>query len=199
MTLADRIRTLTPQQRRRLLERLSALEDASGAQKELVAYVMFRSGMGTPVEELRRHAATQLPEFMVPQHIVPLPALPLHPNGKVNRQALPEPESALAKTPEPARVPNETESRLARLWSDVLHVENVGLDDNFFQLGGHSLLALQLMARVREAFKADLPIKALFSSPTITGLAHAIDSHSCANGPIRRITRRDNPGSPSRI
>jgi acyl carrier protein len=144
------------------------------------------------VEALRAFAAAQLPDFMVPKHFIPLPSLPLHPNGKVNRQALPEPEIDSPKSAEPARVPNEIEARLAKLWSEVLRVENVGVDDNFFQLGGHSLLALQLMARVRETFKADLPIKALFSSPTVAGLAQAISKAGSGGSPMRRIGRRTN-------
>ena len=105
-----------------------------------------------------------------------LPSLPLTPNGKVDRHALPlpasEPTQATSTAPA-ARTP--TEERLAEIWQEVLKTK-VGLDDDFFVLGGHSILALQVMARVRETFQCDLPLRHLFESPTIRELARVLES-----------------------
>ncbi|HLP75387.1 MAG TPA: phosphopantetheine-binding protein [Candidatus Paceibacterota bacterium] len=126
---------------------------------------------------------------MIPTHFIFLDALPLNPNGKVDRNALPAPQPmpVIAATGEMLR--NETEIQLTTIWAEVLKLDHVGVDANFFQLGGHSLLALQLMMRVREAFAADLPLKALFDHPTVAGLAEVIKNFSA--GPStskRRIT-----------
>lgn len=192
MNTVERLRALTADQRSALLERLEPSRDAGD--KSLVAFVVFRDGAQASADELRRFCATQLPEFMVPSSFVPLDQLPLHPNGKVNRQALSalQPQ-ANPRAATPSNTASETESRLCKLWAEILRVETVGVNDNFFQLGGHSLLALQLMARVREAFKADLPIKTLFASPTVAGLAKAVEQRlASGSAPIRRVPRPNN-------
>lgn len=196
MISAERIHQLTPAQQSQLLERLAPLDPAA-PQKEIAAYVVCRAGKTASSETLRQALATRLPDFMIPGHFVFLESLPLNPNGKVDRHALPKPKpeirtSASETTIVPPR--SETEMRLAKIWQEVLRLENVGMEDNFFRLGGHSLLALQLMARVRETFKADLPLKTLFEAPTISGLARALTrfSKSSETQPIRRVHR---PGS----
>lgn len=195
MIFAERIHQLSPQQQSLLLERLGYSQANGVAEKEIAAYVVCRPGQSLSAETLKGTLASQLPDFMVPTHFVFLKALPLNPNGKVDRKALPDPQAEPPPAPTSADQPqNETEARLAAIWADVLRVKQVGVTDNFFQLGGHSLLALQLMARVRQTFQADLPLKTLFDAPTITGLAQAITKFAAQPaGQIKRITRR--PGT----
>nr|BBD84695.1 non-ribosomal peptide synthetase [Chromobacterium sp.] len=119
---------------------------------------------------IRRYASEQLPEYMVPAAIVLLDALT--PNGKLDRRALPAPEFGGTgyRAPE-----SEREQLLARLFAEVLGLPQVGLHDSFFDLGGHSLLATRLISRIRALFQVELPIRALFESPTVAGLARYID------------------------
>ncbi|MFC0212779.1 amino acid adenylation domain-containing protein, partial [Paenibacillus chartarius] len=127
--------------------------------------------------ELRRGLASKLPDYMVPAAIMQLDKLPLTPNGKINRSALPEPELAMSGGSPYAAPRNETERRLAALWSELLDrdVAAIGIDDPFFRLGGHSLKASQLAARIHRDMGADMPLKAVFESPTIRELASLID------------------------
>ena len=124
--------------------------------------------------ELRRHLQTILPEYMVPSFFVLLAELPLNANGKVDRKALPEPEtSGEAAGYVAPRTP--TEKTVADIWCEVLKLEQVGIEDNFFDLGGHSLLAAQVTARVRTKLEFELPLRWLFESPTVMALSERID------------------------
>jgi len=140
-----------------------------GAAKRLAAYVVPTAGAAPAAAELRAHLVARLPEYMVPAAWMVMEALPLTPSGKVDRRALPEPAGA---APEAGHVPPRTpaERMVAAAWADVLGV-HPGAHDNFFELGGHSLRATQVMARIRRAFGIDLPLRALFESPTVAGLA----------------------------
>ncbi|MBV9789743.1 MAG: non-ribosomal peptide synthetase, partial [Chloroflexi bacterium] len=121
---------------------------------------------------LRAFLAKRLPAYMLPSAFVLLDALPLTPNGKLDRKALPQPDAARADGEQAYVAPRTpAEELLASIWAEVLHVERVGIDDNFFALGGHSLLATQVIARARAAFQANLPLRALFETPTVAGLA----------------------------
>jgi hypothetical protein len=148
-----------------------AREDAPGDTR-LVAYLVAK-GEAPSVSELKEFLARQLPHHMVPSAFVVLQALPLTPNGKVDRRALPAPEYTVTVYVAP-RTP--TEEILAGLWSDVLKVERVGVHDNFFEIGGHSLLATQLVSRVRRDLSVELPLRNLFASPTVAGLAICVDA-----------------------
>ncbi|HET6764531.1 MAG TPA: amino acid adenylation domain-containing protein, partial [Longimicrobiaceae bacterium] len=161
----------------------------------LVGYAVAE---GTPptAGELREHLRTRLPEYMVPAALVLLPAMPLTGNGKVDRRALPEPEEAGVAADETADTApaTATEERLAAIWCEVLRLERVSTSADFFALGGHSLRATQVVSRVQEAFRVALPLRTLFESPTIAGVAAEIDRLAAAGGqiqfsPIVRIAR----------
>ncbi|MEN5046577.1 amino acid adenylation domain-containing protein [Pseudomonas koreensis] len=139
--------------------------------ERLVAWYTVRSGVEAPsLEALRAHVLERLPEYMVPGAFVLLDALPLMPNDKIDRKALPEP-GADAVINRPYVAPEgEVETTLARIWSEVLGVEQVGRHDNFFELGGHSLLAVSLVARMRQS-GLHTDARALFSQPTLAALA----------------------------
>ena len=152
----------------RLTEHTSVKDAVVVARDErLVAYY---TGEHAPVESLRAQLLLHLPDFMVPALFVHLDALPLSPNGKLDRKALPAPgmEARLVRAFEAPE--GETEILLARLWAELLNVERVGRHDNFFELGGHSLLAVSLIGRLRqEGMEAD--VRALFEQPTLAGYA----------------------------
>jgi amino acid adenylation domain-containing protein len=143
-------------------------EDQPG-DKRLVAYAVLRAGAAAMVGELLDHLGVRLPKYMIPHTVVLLDRLPLTVNGKIDRDLLPQP-SALRATPEaePQRAPaSGIEETLKAIWCDVLALEYVERDEDFFALGGHSLLAIQLMARVREALGVELPLTAVFEYPTV--------------------------------
>ena len=140
----------------------------------LAAY--YVSDTALTAGELRAHLATWLPDYMLPTYFIRLDKLPLTSNGKVDRQALP----ALAyENIQPAHEVvgprTETEKALAAIWRDLLVVENIGINDDFFDLGGQSLVAIKALSRIRDAFEVDLPLRNLFERPTIAGLAEVID------------------------
>ncbi|MGZ4316693.1 MAG: phosphopantetheine-binding protein, partial [Gaiellaceae bacterium] len=127
-------------------------------------------------DDLRRHLAEWVPEYMVPASFVVLDSLPRTASGKVDRRALPAPDSVLDTAGSAAYVAPRTpvEEAVAAIWADVLGLERVGVEDDFFALGGHSLLATQIVAQVRSDFSINLPLHALFSSPTVAMLAQQI-------------------------
>ena len=116
-----------------------------------------------------------LPEYMVPAAFMFLDSLPLTPNGKLDRKALPAPDQTRPELEETFVAPRTpVEETLASIWAGVLKLDQVGIHDNFFELGGHSLLAIQLISRIRDTFKLDLPLRSLFEAPTIDGLAQRV-------------------------
>jgi acyl carrier protein len=149
-----------------------AREDARG-ERRLVAYVATSRQIST--EQLRTHLAAFLPDYMVPSAVVLLDGLPLTPSGKVDRRALPEPESG-GETSAAAYVAPRTpvEESVTAIWADVLGLERVGVDDDFFALGGHSLLATQIVAQIRSDYSINLPLHALFTSPTVAALSRQV-------------------------
>lgn len=148
-----------------------AREDEPG-NKQLVAYVAA-SGNEPPAAELQTFLGKSLPEYMVPAHFVFLDELPLTPNGKVDRKALPAPAKANTGAGGPPRT--ETEKTVAAIWTELLNVEGVGIEDDFFDLGGQSMTAVGLVARLRAAFDLNIELAILFERPTIAALAEAID------------------------
>ncbi|HYO68160.1 MAG TPA: AMP-binding protein, partial [Archangium sp.] len=164
-------------------------EDAPG-DRRLVAYV---TGDSPDASALRTFLQQRLPEYMVPSAFVHLEALPLNANGKVERKALPPPEaSALSR--KASRAPGtETERALASIWAEVLRVESVGAEEDFFSLGGHSLLATQVISRIRASLGVELPLRALFEAPTVAGLAERIQSASRIGAPALKPAARGGP------
>ncbi|MGW7428024.1 amino acid adenylation domain-containing protein [Streptomyces sp. NPDC054861] len=132
------------------------------------------------VTSLREFARERLPAFMVPSLFVPLEALPLTPNGKLDRAALPRHDPRVAAAARAPRTPHE--QVVCELFAELLGVPSVGLDDNFFDLGGHSLLATRLIARITSAFGVDVGLRALFESPTPSGIAARLDLDDADSG-----------------
>ncbi|HET6232566.1 MAG TPA: amino acid adenylation domain-containing protein, partial [Longimicrobiaceae bacterium] len=142
----------------------------------LVAYVVGSGDEKPDAAELREHARRHLPDYMVPSAVVILDALPRTPGGKVDRLSLPTPRAADFAARDGYVPPRSaTEQVLADVWAEVLKAGAVGVHDRFFDLGGHSLSALQLLARVRSVLGVEVPLRALFDSPTVAGLAAAVE------------------------
>jgi acyl-CoA synthetase (AMP-forming)/AMP-acid ligase II len=156
-----------------------AREDAPGM-KRLVAYLVARKGE-VQAADLRAALRARLPDYMVPAAFVTLDTLPLSPNGKVDRKALPKPdEETTDEQFEPPATP--TEIALANIWSEVLGVKRIGLQHNFFDLGGHSLLAVRVASRVSAALQTEMPLRTLINNPTLAGCAGQIDNLLWARG-----------------
>ena len=161
-----------------------AREDRGG--KRLVAYVVAAKGEELSVAALRESLGAGLPEHMVPSVFVVLEALPLSPNGKVERKALPAPDEA-GGSGEWIAPRTPTEELLAAVWAEILGRERVGSTDNFFELGGHSLLATQVVSRVRKVFGVELPLRALFARPTLAALAREIETGAAGEASLPPI------------
>ena len=166
-----------------------AREDSPG-DKRLVAYVVNANGAVKP-SELRDHLRTKLPDYMVPAAFVTLQALPLTPNGKVDRKALPKPEfEAVTDQSKFVAPSSETEIALAKVWCEVLHLKQVGLNDNFFDIGGHSVLLLQVHARMGTVTNSKVSVAELFQYPTISALAKHLSKPSTAGGKLSKARDR---------
>ena len=158
-----------------------AREDTPG-NKRLVAYVVpkreaVQETVLPTINELRSFLKTKLPDYMVPGAFMFLDAMPLTPNRKIDRRALPVPDSSWRELENKFVAPSTpTEELLAAIWAKVLGLQQVGINDNFFELGGHSLLATQIISRIREAFSIELPLRHLFESPTIASLSKVIET-----------------------
>ncbi len=148
------------------------------ADQRLVAYIVPQQPEAAPTAaDLRAALRRLLPEYMVPGSFVTLERFPLSPSGKVDRRALPAPEGGRETLETEYVAPRTaTETQLAAICAELLHVEQVGVYDNFFDLGGHSLLATQLISRVRETFTIELPLRTLFEHPTVAELAAEVDA-----------------------
>jgi amino acid adenylation domain-containing protein len=153
------------------------IRDASG-DNSLMAYVVPEAGQVSTVPELRRHLKEKLPDYMVPAKIVMSSSMPMSPNGKVDRKVLSMPEPAQRETDESYVPPGSaTEKTLATIFSDVLGLDRVGINDNFFEVGGHSLLATQVISRIETALNVRVPLRRFFDGPTIGDLALTIEEN----------------------
>ena len=159
-----------------------ALRDDLQGNPRLVAWVVPKKRQALETSELRDFLKAHLPRYMMPSVIMVLDNLPLTSNGKIDRRALPIPKWGRNEEQSYVAPRNELEQKLAAIWSDVLGVEKIGVDDDFFELGGHSLLAMQLMARTTESLQIGLPLRRLFDGPTIAQVAKSIDDVRWALG-----------------
>ncbi|MGY2334293.1 amino acid adenylation domain-containing protein, partial [Pseudomonas sp. SDO5511_1_S431] len=161
-------------------------EDSPG-DKRLVAYFTAQAEQALPgIDDLRAHLQALLPDYMIPAAYVQLDTLPLSPNGKLDRRALPVPDVDAFASREYAAPQNAIETTLAELWAQVLGVARVGRHDNFFELGGHSLLAVKLIERMRQqGLSAD--VRVLFGQPTLAALAAAVGGGNEVQVPANRI------------
>jgi acyl carrier protein len=154
---------------------VAARGDVAG-HKALAAYVVAAGGVELRAGELRAWLKARLPEYMVPGAIVMLEELPLNTNGKFDRRALPDPEQNAGERESAFALPRTPiEEKLSEIFSSVLGQRSVSVSDNFFDLGGHSLMATQVISRIRERLKVELPLRSLFMSPTVTGLSEVIE------------------------
>jgi acyl-coenzyme A synthetase/AMP-(fatty) acid ligase len=163
-----------------ILEAVAIVREDRPNDQRIVAYVRA-AGVAPAEDALRENLRACLPGYMVPQHIVTLDAFPQTPNGKIDRKALPPPNvvATAVRLPETA-----TEVRLATEIGELLGVPQVGLDSDFFSLGGHSLLAQRLTVRVRSLWGVEMPMRHVFASPTLKGLADFIDAASSARNAV---------------
>ncbi|MER6299869.1 non-ribosomal peptide synthase/polyketide synthase [Kitasatospora sp. NPDC001539] len=163
-------------------------EDRPGDQR-LVAYVVPAVGRPVDAAALRRWAAADLPDYMVPSVVVGLDALPMTPNGKLDRRALPVPADSAAGEVVAPRSPRE--EIMAGLFAEALGLAVVSVEDGFFDLGGHSLMATRLVSRIRTVFGVELAIRTLFENPTVAGLVEHLDSADRARPALRPQPRPD--------
>lgn len=163
--------------------------------KRLAAYVVPQSGASPPSgRDLRDFLGRTLPSFMVPSTVDVLDTFPLTPAGKVDRAALPAPDARASRDDAPAKPRSKVEQQVADIWAEVLRVESVSVDDNFFDLGGHSLLATQVVSRISRSCGVDVPVRMLFDMPTVAELAQGLErrraSFSDPSSRVPEIPRR---------
>ncbi|MBD2508875.1 amino acid adenylation domain-containing protein [Nostoc muscorum FACHB-395] len=176
---------------------VSVREDNSN--KSLIAYVVSKQTQTLNVSELQRFIREKLPEYMMPSTFIMLKALPLTSNGKINRNALPESNGdrpELAANYEPPQT--EVEQSIADIWQQILHVEKVGIHDNFFDIGGHSLLLVQAHAKLRDIFLSNISVINLFEYPTINSLAKYLTRKQTEVASFEESTQRAQSRTDSR-
>jgi acyl carrier protein len=153
-----------------------AQEDGTGNLR-LLAYLVINQAQAPPVAgELRKLVRAHLPDYMVPAAFLEIAELPFNANGKLDRDALPPPENSKMLLDHDYVPPHTAlEERLSAVVAELLRVDRVGIDDNFFLIGGHSLFGTQLIARIRANFGVELPLRSVFESPTPVLLAQKIE------------------------
>jgi acyl-coenzyme A synthetase/AMP-(fatty) acid ligase/acyl carrier protein len=151
----------------------------------LVAYLV-PAGATPDLDELRRHAMTRLPDYMIPSAFVMLEALPLSPNGKLDRNGLPDPSDS--HTPAGRGPRNSQEETLCRLFAELLGREPIGIDDNFFALGGHSMLVTRLVNEIRSDLGAEVTVRTVFQAPTVAELSARLATARSARPALRPMT-----------
>jgi acyl-coenzyme A synthetase/AMP-(fatty) acid ligase/acyl carrier protein len=158
-------------------ENIVVLREDNPGDKRLVAYIVLQcqqSDNSSLKLQLRNFLREKLPEYSIPSAFVFIDKLPISANGKIDRKSLPIPTETFDLTNSYTPPTNAIEEILAGIWAKILHLQRVGIHDNFFDLGGHSLLATQVISRIREAFAIELPIRCLFESPSVAQLAQTL-------------------------
>jgi amino acid adenylation domain-containing protein len=151
------------------------IREESESDRRLVAYIVGCDGGAPSSAELKTHLRSSLPEYMVPAAFVTLAEMPLTPNNKVDRRALPAPERSEERTADFRAPRTPMEKLVADIWSQVLRGGPVDIHDNFFELGGHSLLAIQVTSRISQAIQIDVPVRTLFEFVTVAALAERLE------------------------
>lgn len=175
-----------------------AREDTPG-NRRLVAYLVLDTGSDIGQAALHEFLAGFLPEYMLPAAFVRMDAFPLTLHGKIDRAALPAPDAVNTLQDEVLEGPRtDTEQRVAEILGELLDLEEIGLDDNFFMLGGHSLLGAQVIARLREAFAVQIGLRSLFEAPTVAALSAEVErlrvkGHAIAESEVRPLVATGNP------
>ncbi len=163
-----------------------------GEDKSLVAYFVPAAGHTVTQDDLRDFLLERLPKYMVPAFLIELAELPLTPNGKIDRAALPAPEAIDVERQDTVVLPRtQVEAAVASLWSQLLNRRDISIHDDFFALGGHSLLAAQLVSRLREQFRVDLPLRSVFETPNVAALAKLIQNSAAESSPIIPVARAE--------
>lgn len=174
----------------RVREAVVQLSKRPDAEALLTGYVVFHQENGNGAHtELGSYLREHLPEYMVPSQFVVLPELPTNSSGKIDRNALPDPADMSTTRPVFVAPRNENEEVVAKIWAEVLGVNSVGVEDNFFTLGGHSLLATRILSRVNNALQVEIPLDSLFRGGTVAHLVETAQQWSLSHStpsPIRR-------------
>ena len=155
--------------------------------RRITAYLSAQAGSEVSMAQLRQQLTSRLPEYMLPSYYVQVETWPLTPNGKIDREALPPPNTADAHQADAYVAPRtEVEKRMAMIWQDLLRTDRIGIHDNFFERGGHSLLAVRLINEVEDQFAMRLSLKTVFNAPTVLQLARAMghDQGPCTIVPL---------------
>ncbi|MGX5439997.1 non-ribosomal peptide synthase/polyketide synthase [Bacillus thuringiensis] len=144
------------------------------------------------IQEIRKFLAKELPEYMIPAFFVQLDKLPLTTNGKVDRKALPDPDGSAVVGVEYEAPRNEVEEKLVSIWRDILDVERIGINHNFFEIGGHSLKATTMISRIHKELMVEVPLRQIFQTPTIKGVGEFIDStKESVYAAIKKVEEQD--------
>jgi amino acid adenylation domain-containing protein len=155
-----------------------ARQDEGRDQRYLCAYITLREGFAgenVTVSELREYLAGQLPDYMIPAYFIRLEKIPLTANGKIDRRALPRPTlDTIMAGAEYAAPVGETEQRMAGIWQEILGIDRIGREDDFFESGGDSILATRCIARLREEFQVDISLRKIFECPSIKALSKEV-------------------------
>ncbi len=161
----------------------------NGSEKRIVAYVVPQESKSFDKAQLQVELKRKLPDFMVPSAVISMEALPLNANGKLDRKALPDPDTSQRKG-RFVKPGTETERKLAEIWQEILKLDRIGVNDSFFDLGGHSLSIVQAQGKIKEVFDKELSVVALFQYPTISTLAAHIDEASASQKTIKKSQDR---------
>lgn len=171
-----------------IAEAVAITKKTSSGDTQLLAYVVPRLGQSVTVAELRDFITQYIPEYMIPSAMITLEYLPMTPNGKLDRHALPMPDAERLANAENFVAPrNSLEQTLAKIWSELLHLNAIGIHDDFFESGGHSLLTVRMIFRLKEALQCELLPQDIFEAPTIAQLAERIQSNR-----LKAMTAQDN-------
>ena len=167
-----------------ILDNIIVVGEDQRGETRLIAYIVLKSENPDIIHSLKAFLQYRIPNYMIPSAFVIIPTIPITPNGKVDRRVLPDPDFADSDDDgDTSR--NPVEDVLVAIWSEVLGLDSIGINDNFFERGGHSLLATQVMSRLREAFNVELPVRSLFENPTIESISKAISFIRNSNGDFK--------------